>query len=235
MTARPVASSSSSTRQIARAAVLVMGLFLLSRVTGLAREMIIGARFGTSAQLDAYQAAFRVPDLLFQLVAGGALGSAFIPVFAGCLARRDLKGGWRLFSAVVNLVLILLTTLAALFALSAPWLVRTILAPGFSTAQQALTAELVRWMRTARFSARHCHGRLNSFQHFLLPAGVIIYNLSIIAGAWFLAPTSVCLARAGALSVRRYTLTQLLGLWWHGARYKPTLFREGSKSARSPG
>ncbi|MCU0509300.1 MAG: murein biosynthesis integral membrane protein MurJ, partial [Anaerolineae bacterium] len=74
MTARSAAVSR-STRQIARAAVLVVGLFFISRVLGLAREMIIGARFGTSAELDAYQAAFRVPDLLFQLVAGGALGS----------------------------------------------------------------------------------------------------------------------------------------------------------------
>ena len=95
----------SSSRQIFRAATLVMALSMLSRITGLA-EMIIGARFGTSAELDAYLAAFRVPDLLFQLVAGGALGSAFIPVFTGCLARRDLRGAWRLFSAVTNLVLI---------------------------------------------------------------------------------------------------------------------------------
>ena len=59
-----------------------MVLFVLSRVTGLLREVIIGNQFGTSAELDAYLAAFRVPDILFQLVAGGALGSAFIPTFA---------------------------------------------------------------------------------------------------------------------------------------------------------
>jgi len=82
--------------------------------------MIIGARFGTSAQLDAYQAAFRVPDLLFQLIAGGALVSAFLPVFTGCLTRRDLKGAWQVFSAVTNLVLILLTALAAVMALPRP-------------------------------------------------------------------------------------------------------------------
>ena len=86
------APATSPTRQIFRAATLVMALFFVSRVTGLVREMVIGARFGTSADLDAYLAAFRVPDLLFQLVAGGALGSAFIPVFAGCLTRRDLPG-----------------------------------------------------------------------------------------------------------------------------------------------
>ena len=94
------ATATSATRQIARAASLVIVLFFFSRVTGLAREMIIGARFGTTAEYDAYLAAFRVPDMIFYLVAGGALGSAFIPVFTGCLTRRQLTGAWRLFSAV---------------------------------------------------------------------------------------------------------------------------------------
>jgi putative peptidoglycan lipid II flippase len=183
MVANPTVSS--STRQIVRAATLVMALFLLSRIAGLAREMIIGARFGTSAELDAYLAAFRVPDLLFQLVAGGALGSAFIPVFTGCLTRRDLTGAWRVFSAVTNLVLIILTGFAVLAALAAPWLVSTILAPGFSPEQQALTVSLMRWMliSTIVFGVSGIvMGVLNSFQHFLLPAlAPLIYNLSIIA------------------------------------------------------
>lgn len=206
-----------------------MALFLISRVAGLAREMIIGARFGTSAELDAYQAAFRVPDLLFQLIAGGALGSAFIPVFTGALARRDLPGAWRLFSGVTNLVLILLTALAAGMALVAPWLVRTVLAPGFTPAQQALTAELVRWMlvSTVIFGVSGIiMGVLNSFQHFLLPAlAPVLYNLSIIAGAWFLAPRYGVfgLVLGVVVGAALHLDVQMLGLWWYGARYTPTL------------
>jgi putative peptidoglycan lipid II flippase len=228
MTARPM-SVSRSTRQIARAAVLVIGLFFISRVLGLAREMIIGARFGTSAQLDAYQAAFRVPDLLFQLVAGGALGSAFIPVFTGCLTRRELRGAWRLFSGVTNLVLIVLTTLAAAMAIAAPWLVEHVLAPGFSAPQQALTAELVRWMlfSTVIFGVSGIvMGVLNSFQHFLLPAlAPILYNLSIIAGAWFLAPTLGVfgLVLGVVVGAGLHLDIQLFGLWWYGAKYNATL------------
>ena len=79
----------SSKQQIARAAGIVIVAFALSRVLGLAREMVIGQQFGTSGELDAYLAAFRLPDILFQLVAGGALGSAFIPTFSGYLARGD--------------------------------------------------------------------------------------------------------------------------------------------------
>jgi putative peptidoglycan lipid II flippase len=227
MVARPTVSP--TTRQIARAATLIMVLFLLSRIAGLAREMIISAHFGTSAELDAYLAAFRVPDLLFQLVAGGALGSAFIPVFTGCLTRRDLTGAWRVFSAVTNLVLIILTGLALMAALVAPWLVRTVLAPGFSPQQQALTVSLMRWMlvSTVVFGVSGiAMGVLNSFQHFLLPAlAPLIYNLCIIAAALFLAPSLGVYALvigvvAGALL---HLDVQLFGLWWYGARYRATL------------
>ncbi|HEX9115382.1 MAG TPA: lipid II flippase MurJ, partial [Anaerolineae bacterium] len=159
-----------ASRQIARAAAIVVGLFVVSRITGLAREMIIGARFGTSPDYDAYLAAFRVPDVLFQLIAGGALGSAFIPVFTGFLTRRDLPGAWRLFSAVSNLILLLMTAFAVLAAVAAPVVVRHVLAPGFTPEQQALTASLMRWMliSTILFGISGLiMGVLNSFQHFL--------------------------------------------------------------------
>ena len=219
----------SSTRQIVRAATLVMVLFLLSRIAGLAREMLISAQFGTSAELDAYLAAFRVPDLLFQLVAGGALGSAFIPVFTGRLTRRDLTGAWRVFSAVTNLVVIVLTGLAVVAGLAAPWLVSNILAPGFSPEQQALTVSLMRWMlaSTVVFGVSGIvMGALNSFQHFLLPAlAPLIYNLSIIAGALFLAPSLGIYALVLGVVVGAFLHldVQLFGLWWYGARYRAIL------------
>ena len=66
--------------------------------------MAIAHQFGTSAELDAYLAAFRIPDLLFALMAGGALGSAFIPVFSTVLSRGDESYAWRLASAVIKWV-----------------------------------------------------------------------------------------------------------------------------------
>ena len=216
-------------RQVFRAATLVMALFFLSRMAGLAREMIIGARFGTSAELDAYLAAFRVPDLLFQLMAGGALGSAFIPVFTGCLTRRDLTGGWRLFSAITNLVLIVMTGLALAAAATAPWLVSTLLAPGFTPEQQALTVSLMRWMlvSTIIFGVSGIMmGVLNSFQRFLLPAlAPLLYNLSIIAGAWFLAPEFGVygLVIGVVIGAALHLQAQLIGLWLVGAQYYPRL------------
>jgi len=187
---RPTAPSTQA--RIARAAGQVMLLFIVSRVLGLAREMIIGARFGTGAELDAYLAAFRLPDLIFQLVAGGALGSAFIPTFTAHLTRGDERAAWRLASAIINLLLLLLTVVALLAYVFAQPLVSRIIAPGFSVAQQALTAELLRGLliSTVIFGVSGIvMGILNSFQHFAAPAlAPAVYNLGIIAGAWFLAP-----------------------------------------------
>jgi len=216
-------------RGVAKAALVVMIFFVLSRVMGLAREVIIGARFGTSAEYDAYLAAFRVPDLLFQLVAGGALGSAFIPTFSGYWARGKRGEAWLLFSRVLNLVTLALVIMAGLAALFAPLLVRYVIAPGFSPEQQALTAHLMRWilLETIVFGASGLvMGALNAVQHFLLPAAApVFYNLAIILGAWLLAPSMGVYGLAigvvaGALA---HLLVQLPGLWRARAIYTPEL------------
>jgi putative peptidoglycan lipid II flippase len=177
--------------QLARAATIVMAAFVASRTLGLAREMIIARQFGTSLELGAYLAAFRVPDLIFQLVAGGALGSAFIPTFTSCLAHGDEAEAWRLASAVFNIAALILTTCAFVAALLAPWIVPLIV-PGFDPQAQALTAQLMRLMLISPVIfglSGISMGVLNSYQHFLLPAlAPVVYNLSIISGALLLAP-----------------------------------------------
>jgi len=220
---------SKSGRQIARAATLVMALFVLSRVLGLVRQMIVGAMFGTSGDLDAYMAAARIPEMVFLVVAGGALGSAFIPAFADHLAQDDRLGAWRLASAIINLVLIALTFAAALTALLAPLLVRTIVAPGFSPSRQALTVNLLRMMLLSPIIfgvSGVVMGTLNAQQHFLLPAlAPSIYNLSIIGGALLLGPYIgvMGLAVGVVIGACLHLLIQVPGLLHHGVRYSPTL------------
>jgi putative peptidoglycan lipid II flippase len=215
--------------QIARAAGLVMALFVVSRALGLFREMVISHQFGTGGDLDAYLAAFRLPDILFQIVAGGALASAFIPTFATYLAGDDARGAWRLASAVINLVLILTTALGALAALLAPWLVRAVIAPGFDPARQALAADLMRLMLVTPVVfgvSGVVMGILNARQHFLLPAlAPIVYNLGIIAGAILLTPTMGVqgLALGVVAGALGHLLVQVPGLVRHGMRYTPTL------------
>ena len=215
--------------QIARAAGLVMALFVISRALGLLREMVISHQFGTGGDLDAYLAAFRVPDILFQVVAGGALASAFIPTFASYWSQDNQPGAWRLASAIINLVLIITTGLAVLAAALAPWLVRIIIAPGFGPARQVLTADLMRLMLLTPVIfgvSGVLMGILNARQHFLLPAlAPVLYNLGIIAGAISLAPTMGVYGLAvgvvaGALG---HLLVQIPGLVRYGMRYTATL------------
>ena len=224
-------------KAIAGAAMLVMLLFILSRGTGLLREMIIGARFGTAADLDAYLAAFRIPDLLFQLVAGGALGSAFIPTFAAAWTEDGQQQAWLLFSRVLNLLTLFLVLLCGLAMLFAEPLVAGVIAPGFPVEQQKLTASLMRWMlaSTVVFGASGLiMGALNAVQHFLLPAvAPVLYNCAIIAGAWLLAPVmgihGLVIGVAGGAVL--HLLVQLPALLRQKVRYRFS-FRIGDAQVR---
>jgi putative peptidoglycan lipid II flippase len=214
--------------QLARAAALVIGAYVLSRVLGLGREVIIGRQFGTTRELDAYLAAFRIPDLIFQLIAGGALGSAFIPTFTTYLAESRQTEAWRLASSIVNLVLVVLTASAVLAAVLAPWLVRAI-APGFTPDEQALTVQLMRTMLVSPVVfglSGVVMGILNSYQHFLVPAlAPAVYNLCIIGGAALLAPRMGIFGLAAGVVAGAFMHLgiQLPQLAAQGASYRPTI------------
>lgn len=208
------------------AAAQVMLFFVLSRVTGVVRDVIILAEFDLSRQLDAYQAAFRLPDMLFEAVAGGALSSAFLPTFTRLLRQRGETRAWLLFSHTVNAVTLLLTFLAVCCIAAAPWLVRTVLAPGFDPAQQKLVVDLMRWLLlgTAVYGASGlCMAALHVRQHFLLPAFVpSLRNLIIIGAALFLAERwGVYALVAGAVTgAMAHLVVQLPALGRYGMRYR---------------
>lgn len=182
----------SANRQIARAAGVVMAGFVLSNLVGLVRQMLIVNAFGTSAALDAFYAAEKLPNLLFTLVAGGALASAFIPTFTEFLEKENRPAAWQLASAIANLVTLALAGFGALAFVFAPQLVGGLLAPDFPAAQQALTVELLRILlaTTVIFGlSALLMGVLNAHQSFLLPAlAPTMYWLGMIFGVLFLAP-----------------------------------------------
>ena len=93
-------------RNLARAGLIVSGAFLVSRVLGWVRIVVITNIYPTGPDLDAFFAAFRIPDLIFQLVAAGALSSALIPIVSGLFATGAHARAWRVVSTVANLVLI---------------------------------------------------------------------------------------------------------------------------------
>jgi len=91
-----------SSPYVARSAVLVAFLFTTDKLLGIVRDAAIGHAFGASAELDAYYAAFELPDGLFTVVAGSAMATALIPILSARIARDDQEKVWRLVAAVIN-------------------------------------------------------------------------------------------------------------------------------------
>jgi len=187
--------ANNANRQIARAAGTVMFAILFGQVAGLARGILVARAFGASSELDAFFAANRVSETLFLLIAGGALGSAFLPTFAGLLARAETDSAWRLASALANTVTLTLSLFAILLAIFAPQVVRYALASGFSEKPElfALTVSLLRiqLISAVLFGLGGLIGSiLNAHQAFLVPALTpAMYQLGIIFGTLVLAPS----------------------------------------------
>ena len=178
--------------QIARAAGTVMAAFVVSQLFGLLAKTLTARVFGTSIESNAFFAANRFSEILFSLVAGGALGSAFIPVFTSLLANDERAKAWKLASAIANLVSLVLVLFSALTMLFAPQVVRYILAPGFAGKETQLTAQLLRIQVLSSFIfglSGLLMGVLNSHQRFLLPAlAPAMYQVGWIIGILLLAP-----------------------------------------------
>lgn len=165
--------------------------FLAARVLGLVRVTVIGAEFGAGPDLDAYFAAFRIPDTIFQLAAAGALATALVPVTAGLVATGDERRAWRVVSSVAALMLAIMVGLALLAAFAAPGLLRAAL-PDFRPAQLDRTVELTRIMLAAPILlglGTVATATLNSVGLFAASGlAPTVYNLGIIGGAVLLAP-----------------------------------------------
>jgi len=235
----------STDRRVALSALIVSAGFAAAKFAGVVDDFIVARVFGAGRELDAYYAAFGMPDLLFTLIAGGALASAFIPVFTGYLATGDREGAWKLASSVVNVAFLVTLVAAAIVALIAPWLVRRFLTPGFAPEQQVLTAGLMRLIliSTAIFSVSGLvMSALQANQHFLLPAlAPVMYNLGIIGGALFLTQPAILtfwrvsiplrpvwpmgvygLAVGVMIGAVMHLLIQVPGLIHFGARWSPS-------------
>jgi len=225
-----MAAHETGSRRIARAASVVMVGMALSSLTGLAATILISHAFGTSSLLDSFSAANRLTEILFNLMAGGALASAFVPTFTGFLSRDDRPGAWRLASSIANLIILLLGAASLLAAAFAPALVQYVLAPGFRDPEQIrLTVLLLRVMLLSPVIfalSGLLMGILNAQQHFAMPAlAPACYRLGQILGLVLLVPRFgvVGLAWGVVLGSVLHLVIQLPALIRFPARYKATL------------
>jgi putative peptidoglycan lipid II flippase len=182
-----VAGAQARAERLNTRAASVVGLAVLcSRVLGLAREQIFAALFGGGRVMDAFTIAFRIPNLLRDLFAEGALSTAFVTVFTRTAALEGEGAAWRLANKVVTLTVVTLSAITVLGILSAPWLVAA-LAPGFDPSKADLTVTLTRVMYPFILLvslAALVMGLLNARNVFGVPAmASSFFNLgSIIAG-----------------------------------------------------
>jgi len=217
-------------RRIARDAGTVMIAIILGQVFSLVSSILITWAFGTGVANEAFNASNRLPDILYQLIAGGALASAFIPTFTTLLTRGQRGKAWLLASAIANLITIIFIILGILIAFFAPWVVRNILAPGFTDPEKfKLTVDLVRIQMAAPVIfgiSGLVMGILNSHRSFLWPAlAPMMYSIGKILGVLLLAPSMGVYGLAvgvvgGALMHGLIQLPALFKL--PGAKYTPT-------------
>jgi putative peptidoglycan lipid II flippase len=221
-------SAASTGRVLVTASLILTVAALASRLLGWIRLLVIGSQFGATRELDAYFAAFRIPDAIFQLVVAGALSAALIPVFQSYRARGQDEEAWHLASSVINLVLIALAALSLLMAIFAPLFV-PIVAPGFDAPTTELTVRMTRIMLLSPVligMGAVVTGILNSYQQFTVPAiAPLLYNLAIIAAAIFLAPIMGVegLAVGVAIGSMAHLVVQLPNLAKVGQRYDLTI------------
>lgn len=172
---------------VAAGAIIISVGMLISRLLGFVRENMLMNAFGDSDITGAYNIAFLVPDLLYVLLAGGAMSAAFIPVFTSYLSKGEEEDAHKTGSTIASALLLVMVVGSLLEFIFAPFLVR-LLAPGFEWGSPIfnLTVTLTRIMCImVVFTAQsgHLTGILNSYHHFLAPVLVWnVYNLAIILG-----------------------------------------------------
>jgi putative peptidoglycan lipid II flippase len=183
---RPSAALLTRQFTIAQATVLLMASFFLSALLGAVRQVLFNAEFGAGSEANAYYAAFRLPDLLYSLVAGGALSSAMIPVLASVAAEEDDRAVRRLTALVLTSLLALFTLLTLVGELFAPAFVTGVLAPGFDAQTSELTVAITRIMLLQPLVlaiGSVATAVLNARSQFLLTAlSVASHNICLIAG-----------------------------------------------------
>jgi putative peptidoglycan lipid II flippase len=217
------------TSSASRSAAIIGAAFVLSRLLGILRDILLGHRFGVSAELDAYYAAFRIPDLVFLGVMSVAFGAAFIPVFGGFLGKGDSEAAWRLSSAVIELAMVTTVLLCVLaFALADP-LMRHVIAPDLPA---EVMPDAIRTMRILLLSPLliglgiAAKGILEAQDLFTLPAlAPVAYNAAIIFGIIVLAPSMGIegVAIGAVVGAALHIVMQVPGLLRSGFRFLPAL------------
>lgn len=212
--------------QIIPAALILGASSLASALVGLVRERVFTTTFGAGDTFDAFVAAFRVPDLVFNLIVIGALSAAFIPLFTDKMVKK--QRAFEFAVSVMNVMVIAVAALMGLFILLAGVIV-PIITPGFSGEKLELTIQLTRIMALQPIFLAISFvfsGVLNSFKRFVAYAlAPIVYNMGIIFGVSVLVPIMgvAGLGWGVVLGAALHMLIQLPSAFAVGFRWRPIM------------
>lgn len=228
MTLRNIFNGESKT--ITGAALLLGAASLASRFLGVLRDRVLAGEFGAGDTLDIYYAAFRIPDLIFNLLILGALSAGFIPIFTAaiCSAKEkneQPKEAWEIVNSVINIMGVVLAVFCTLFIVLAPWIV-PLITPGFNPEKMSLTVTMTQIMMLSPIFLGFSNilgSVLQSFKRFFVYAlAPIFYNIGIIVGALFFTKwwDIYGLAWGVVLGAAAHMLIQAPAAWQLGFRYR---------------
>lgn len=216
-------------KTIVSAAAIVGVLSFASRVFGLIRDRVLAGEFGAGDVLDAYYAAFKLPDLTFSLIVVGALSASFIPLFTKYYySHLNQKRAWEITNNVLHLIVISVTVIAVVLAIFAHPLAGLI-APGFTGAKRILVADFTRVMLLAQIilAVSVVYGSVlqGMKRFFLYSLAPIFYNIGIIIGGVWLVDWvgPIGLAWGVVLGALLHLVVQIFGVVQAGYRYRWTM------------
>lgn len=218
-------------KNLTGAAGIVMVATLLSRITGFLRTLLISSKMMPAGYSDEFILAFTLPDLVYDLLAGGAIAAALIPVLSTYLARGQEKTGWKAISTFMNMALIIMILLEIIFFVFTDNLLG-IFAAGYnqgSTGDRKLLTDLTRiLLLSAPFMmmAGQLNGILNSYKKFAVAAfGPVIYNMcTILSIALFGSKSAYLTAWGVVFGAAVFFMIQFSASFKHFALYRPRLF-----------
>ncbi|MFH1286681.1 MAG: murein biosynthesis integral membrane protein MurJ [Candidatus Magasanikbacteria bacterium] len=216
-----------TTKSITGAAIILGAASFLSRLMGIVRDRIFAHYFGAGDVLDAYYAAFRIPDMVYNLLIVGALSAGFIPVFMKVVAKNK-EEAWKVTNSILNILGIGLLIVCGILFIFTPQVMQLIV-PGFSGEKMEMTVMLTRIMFLSPILlgiSSVVSGVLQSFKSFAIYSLTpIMYNLGIIIGAVFFVPiwNVKGLAYGVLLGALLHLLIQLPTFFKYGFKYKPLM------------
>ena len=215
--------------RLARSAGLISVATMASRVLGVAREMVLAALFGAGTEMDAFNVAFRIPNLLRDLFAEGAMTAAFVPTFTRTLTHRGREAAWRLGNLVINALVIATGVLVVLGIVFAYQITHAIAGeyaqvPGKLELTTRLTRIMLPFLATVAVSVAMM-GMLNSLRRFFIPAlAPAMFNVATIFCAFAVVPL---MDNVGLEPIAAIAFATLLGGLGQMALQWPLLRREG--------